>query len=148
MQKRYALRNIAIGLVLTHKDRCSRVAMMNSLIDEKAAAYRSPANVDGMPAAQGTGDPVATSVVNAERVTAKRDAEQVRVDAVEWALEYVCGFQREEDAPYIRTALLSYFEDKDYALMLIDSNTNISPQGFVMMRRSFIQQILKYLSLA
>lgn len=147
MQKRYALRNIAIALVLTHQERCDRVNVLNNLIDHKASAYRSPANVDGMPHAQGAGDPVASAVVSVESVETQRDAEQNRINAVEWALRFVCDYQKEEHEDAIREALLLYFEDKDAANAVIDTKTTISPQAFVMMRRNFIRQILKYLSL-
>lgn len=147
MQKRYALRNIAIALVLTHRDRCDRVDVLNNLIDYKASAYRSPANVDGMPHAQGAGDPVGASVVGTESIEAQRDAEQNRINAVEWALRYVCDYQKVEHEEAVREALLLYFEDKDASNAIIDTKTTITPQSFVMIRRNFIRQILKYLSL-
>jgi len=147
MQKRYALRNIAIALVLTHKERCDRVNILNSLIDAKASAYRSPANVDGVPHAQGVGDPVASAVVSTEAIALQRSEEQRRIDAVEWGLRFVCDYQKEEYEDAIREAMLLYFEDKETANAIIDTKTSISPQAFIIMRRNFIRQILKYLHL-
>ena len=147
MQKRYALRNIAIALVLTYKDRKDRVAVLNSLIDAKASAYRSPADVDGAPHTAGRGDPVGSAVVGMEVIKTQRNSEQVRIDAVEWGLRYVCDYQREEDESAVRRALLAYFEDKDKAQAIIDTETQISPQRFNAMRRNFLHQILKYLHL-
>ena len=147
MQKRYALRNIAIALVLTHQDRCNRVDVLNSLIDHKASAYRSPANVDGLPHAQGAGDPVATAVATTESIERQRDAEQNRINAVEWALRWCCDYQKAEHEAAVREALLLYFADKDAANAVIDTKTTITPQAFIMIRRNFIRQILKYLSL-
>lgn len=147
MQKRYALRNIAIALVLSHKERCKRVKHFNEMIDAQAAGYRSPSSLDGMPHAPGVGDPVGAAVVASETIVQQRDAEQARIDAVEWALRFVCDFQREEDEQYIRAALLSYYEDRDHANMIIDMNTKISQQTFIVIKRQFINQILKYLYL-
>lgn len=147
MQKRYALRNIAIALVLTYQDRKDRIAVLNNLIDAKASAYRSPADVDGSPHSSGAGDPVGAAVIGMEAIKRQRNAEQVRVDAVEWGLRYVCDYQKEEDEPAVRRALLAYFDDKDTAQAIIDTETQISPQRFNAMRRNFLHQILKYLHL-
>ncbi len=147
MQKRYALRNIAIALALTHKERLHRVEVLNDLIQSKAASYRSPSNVDGFPHAAGAGDPVGSAVIGMEFVKAQRDAEQNRINAVDWALKYVCDYQRPEDEQAIREALLTYFEDKDAANAIIDSRTSISQPAFILMRQNFIRQILKYLHL-
>lgn len=147
MQKRYAMRNMAIALILSHKDRCKRVATLNTMIDARAAGYKSPGALDGMPHGQGISDPVSAAAIATEVIVRQRDEEQKRIDAVEWGLRFVCDLQRTEDEPYIREALLSYFEDKDHANMVLDMNTKISPQSFVMIRRQFIHQILKYLYL-
>lgn len=136
---------IALGIAITHKERMEHIAELNEYIEQIASAIRSSSDADGMPHAQNVSDPVSSRAVRMEMVAEERDREQERVNAVEWAKEYVSGFYSDENAPIICEAIMIFISgDRDKALAMVDA-TGVTQFSFHKSKSVFLRQILKYL---
>lgn len=145
MQKRYAIRNIAIGIILTDGERRDRVARINDEINEMYSSIRSSSDNDGLPHGTTVGNPVASLAVQAERLGRVRDIEQERINAVEWARQCVRDTYSNGDE-VIKAVLMFLSNRKDEALNLIE-DIGMPFGTFTSVRSSFINNVLKYLYL-
>lgn len=138
---------IAIGLVLTYKDRQAKVAALNDLIDSCTDSIRSSGDLDGMPHVQGVSDPIAKRLEKIEKLEAERDRQQERLDAVDWAKRYVSDFYKDEYAPLVIKAILTSFNGNDDAARAMLDGADVSLRSFRRAKGIFINQICKYLKI-
>lgn len=142
------LKQIAICLTKTHEQRLQHIQSMNAAIDSVAGDLRSP-RLDGMPRASGgNADSIAQSVSLMELWGKSRDAEQARVDAVEWAFSEICSMYRPEYSDAIREAImLSCCKDNDTAFNVLQAHTGLGEATFRYLKGEYISQVLAYLGL-
>ena len=136
---------IAIGLALSYEDRKQRITMLNDSIDAITDAIRSSSNVDGLPRGTGVTDPVTNRLIRVQAIEAERDAEQDRVNAVDWAEEYVRAIFKEEDGDKLMAALELYLQKKKKEAHILLSETSITESSFHYARQTYMNQILHYL---
>lgn len=147
MRKKNGLTLIAIGIALTHEARLRTVAELNQSIDAFADTLKSSTDNDGMPHGSGTSDSTANRVMRIEALERRRNIEQERIDAVEWAMKYVMDIYSDEDANHLKEAIFTFLKgNKDEALEIIECRTDIKTKAFYQAKKNFLIQILKYLN--
>jgi len=118
--------------------------MLNEELD---ACYSSmPSGMsDGQARGSSGSDRVSGLVTRIERIKSERDAEQERINAVDWAKNEVRDSFSDIQAPTVINALGLYLRRQTEAALLLLDSAEISRNSFFRAKNLFLRQILSYL---
>jgi len=119
----YGLKIIAKGLCLSNESRKDKIKRLNTVIDSMADSIRSASDNDGMPHATTVGDPIGSKLEKIERLEKKRDEEPNRVNAIEWAEQYLHdNFPEDQADALIKAINLELAREKSRMQSILEDN--------------------------